>query len=299
MHPMTSTTIRDVPFPPDPNPRKPRLVAPPGSWDTHFHIYGPPDRFPYAENRGFTPPAAPIEHWQSVSAAIGIERGVVVTPGIHGSNPAATLDAIARSGGRLRGMIRADPALTANDVEALHAGGIRGVRFPFAKELGRDFDVNVVRTSVPQLAARRWITAFQIDDDMIERYADIIAGIPLPTVIDGFAGLSPGRGLDQPAFRTLLDVLAKPHVHLKLFVADRNLRNGERYEDIVAMSRAAIAKAPDRIIWGSDWPHSYIYKAGDMPNDGDLIDMLLDFAPDEGVRKKILVDNPTRLFDFD
>src|ERR1019366_7243519 len=104
---------------------------------------------------------------------------------------------------------------------------------------------------------------------------------------------------DQPAFRTLLDLLSKPNVFLKLMCADRLICDGERYADIVAMSRAVIDKAPDRIVWGSEWPHAYVYEANAMPNDGDPINMLLDFAPDEVVRNKILVDNPKRLFDFD
>jgi predicted TIM-barrel fold metal-dependent hydrolase len=93
--------------------------------------------------------------------------------------------------------------------------------------------------------------------------------------------------------------LAKPNVYLKLICPDRFLHVGQRYEDVVAMARAVIAKAPDRIIWGSDWPHSYVFEANAIPNDGDLIDMLLDFAPDETVRHKILVENPKRLLDFD
>jgi predicted TIM-barrel fold metal-dependent hydrolase len=288
----------DVPFPPDPNPRKPRLVTPPGSWDAHFHVYGPPHLFPYAEHRGFTPAASPIEHWLSVSAALGIERGVLVTPGIHGSDPAVTLDAIVKADGRIRGFIRADASVTMDDVKRLHRGGIRGVRFPFAKELGRTFDANLMQTVVPRIAARQWIAEFQIDDDTLERHADAIGNVPLPTLIDGFAGIEPGRGLDQPALRTLLDLLDRPHVYLKLMSADRELHKGQRYEDIVALARTIVERAPGRIVWGSDWPHSYLFEANAVPNDGDLIDMLLDFIPDAGVRKNVLADNPARLFDF-
>src|ERR1700722_5424664 len=127
------TTHLDIPFPPDPNPRKPRMTVPPGSWDTHFHIFGPPNLFPDAESRRYSPPTAPIEHGLSGSSAIGIERGFVVTPSVHDLDPAVTLDAIGRSEGRIRGMIRANANLTASDIKRLHEGGIRGLRFPFAK----------------------------------------------------------------------------------------------------------------------------------------------------------------------
>jgi predicted TIM-barrel fold metal-dependent hydrolase len=286
----------DVPFPPDPNPRTPNFRVPRGSWDTHFHLYGPPHRFPYADTRLRTPPAAPIEHWWSTSAAIGIERGVTVTPGIHGSNNDATLDAIERSEGRLAGMIRSNSELTAADVAGLHRRGVRGMRFAFATR-GRDaFDERELWANLANIEPSGWVVALLMDGHVLERHAEVVANLPVPTVIDGFAGISPGRGVDQPAVRTLLDVLRRPNVHLKIMCPDRELHAGERYEDVVALVRAIVATAPDRVMWGSDWPHSYVYEAGKVPNDGDLLGMLSDFVPDEHVRSKILVDNPTRLF---
>jgi predicted TIM-barrel fold metal-dependent hydrolase len=292
---MTTTHV-DIPFPPDPNPKKPTLVAPPGSWDTHFHIFGPPDRFPYSENRRYTPPTAPIEHWLSISKAIGIERGFLVTPSVHDLDPAVTLDAIARSDGRLRGMVRADSRMTKDDVKRLNAGGIRGLRFPFAKVVRRKFDAAEFHANIAIIESSGWVVEFQIDGSALDEHAELIGNVPLPTIIDDFAGLEPKDGLDQPGFRTLLDLLANPNVYLKLICADRHMAEGSSYESIVAMSRAVIEKAPGRIIWGTDWPHSYVFRANEMPNDGDLIDMLLDFAPDEAVRKQILVDTPNRLF---
>ena len=296
---MSHTNRRDdVPFPPDPNPNAPNFTVPSGSWDTHFHLYGPPERFPYAETRLFTPPAAPFEHWQRISAAIGIARGVTVTPGVHGHNNDVTLDAVERSEGTVRGVIRANAALSAQDVAALHRRGVRGVRFTFAEHLGQMFDMKLLETSLALVEPCGWVMQFLIDGDAIERRADAIGALPLPVVLDSYAGISAGRGLDQPAVRTLFDLLARPNIYLKMMCADRDLHAGERYENIVALSRAIIAHAPDRVIWGSDWPHSYLYEANRVPNDGDLLSMLSDFAPEESVRKKILVDNPARVFDF-
>lgn len=291
------TTHADIPFPPDPNPKKPRLQVPRGSWDTHFHVFGPPNRFPYAEARRYTPPTAPIEHWLSVMSAIGIERGFLVTPSVHDLDPAVTLDAIARSDGRVLGMIRANANLTGEEVRRLHRGGIRGLRFPFAAKVRRSFDEREFRANISIIEPLAWVVEFQIDGNALEEHGDLIGNVSLPTVLDEFAGVQPKNGLDQPAFRTLLDLMAKPNMWLKLIAPDRYLAEGTAYEDIVAMARAIIVAAPDRVVWGSDWPHSYVFRANAMPNDGDLIDMLLDFAPDEAQRRKILVDNPTRLFD--
>ncbi len=286
-------------LPPDPYPRKPRLVAPPGSWDTHFHVWGPPHLFPYAESRRYTPPAAPVEHYLAIASAIGIERGVMVQPSIHGTETAVTVDAIAKSDGRLRGMIRADPDLSEAEVKKLHAAGVRGLRFNFASALGGAFDEGQFHRIVSRIESASWVVDLQIDYNIIVERAELIRRVPLPVVIDCFGRVDPRKGLDQPALRTLLDLIGEPHVWVKIHGADRFMSRGVRFEDIVLMARALIAKAPDHVIWGTDWPHSGVFEPNRMPNDGDLIDMLLDFAPDETVRNKILVDNPALLFDFD
>lgn len=286
----------DVTFPPNPNPSTPKLKAPPGSWDTHFHVYGPPNIFPYSDSRRYTPPTAPVEHWLKLAAAIGIERGVMVQPSVHGTDTAITLDAVKKSDGRLRGMIRANSKMTPEEVRRLHAGGVRGIRFPFAKKVRGTFDESEFNRNVALVEPVGWAVDFQIDGDMLEEHVDLIGNVPLPTIIDGFGGVEPQRGLDQPAFRTLLDLLSRSSMWLKLSGFDRHLRAGVKYDDIVAMARAVVAKAPDRIIWGTDWPHSEIFEPNLTPDDGKLLDMLLDFAPSPTVRQKILVDNPARLF---
>jgi predicted TIM-barrel fold metal-dependent hydrolase len=287
-----------VNYPPNPNPSKPRLKAPPGSWDTHFHVYGPPQVFPYSEQRRYTPPTAPVEHWLNLANWLGIERGVMVQPSVHGTDTAITFDAVEKSDGRLCGMIRADNSLTEAEVRRLHKGGVRGLRFPFAAKVRGQWDEDAFHRNVARIAPMGWVVDFQIDGDMLERHAELIRKVPLPTVIDGFAGIEPSGGLDQPAFRVLLDLLGEKHIWLKLIGADRHIREGCSHESIVAMSRAVIAKAPDRMIWGTDWPHSEVWQLGLMTDDGKLLDMMLDFCPDEAVQKRILADNPQRLFGF-
>ncbi len=133
-----------VPFPPDPNPRKPRFTPPPGTCDTHFHVFGPPEVFPYVESRLYTPPAAPIEHYLSMAKTIGMERGVLVVPAVHGFENEVMHDALAKAEGRLRGMIRANPNLSEADNRALHAQGVRGIRFNFVQQLGGEFDADTM-----------------------------------------------------------------------------------------------------------------------------------------------------------
>ena len=287
-----------VNFPPDPNPRKLRFAPPPGTCDTHFHIYGPPHLFPYVEERLYTPPAAPIEHWFLIAKAVGIERGILVQPNVHGFAPAVTLDALARSDGRLRGMIRADPSLTAADVKALHGKGVRGIRFNFARHLGGKFDADRFRRIVGTVAPQGWPVDLHIDADLIEERAELIRWVPVPVVIDHFGRVDGRLGVDQPAFRVLLDLAGEGNVYVKISGADRLMARGSTYDNVVALARALIARAPDRIVWGTDWPHSNVFEPNRTPNDGDLMNMMLDFAPDEAVRHGILVDNPARLFGF-
>ena len=287
-----------VPFPPDPNPRSPRFVPPPGTCDTHFHVFGPPQVFPYVESRLYTPPAAPIEHYLAMASAIGVERGILVVPAVHGFENAVMHDAIAKSDGRLRGMIRASKSLSEADNKALHAQGVRGIRFNFINRLGGAFDKEGMMRIVSRITALPWAVDLHIEAHLIEENAELIRRIGMPVIIDHFGQADPAKGIDQPAFRVLLDLLGEPHVWVKISTADRQLVIGKRYEDIVTLARALIARAPDRIIWGTDWPHAYVFEPGKMINDGDLMSMMLDFAPDETVRRKVLVDNPARLFDF-
>ena len=285
-------------FPPDPNPRKPRFVVPPGSWDTHLHVYAP-HLFPFAEKRRAIPPAAPVEHYLKISSAIGLQRGVIVQPSVHGNSTEVVLDAVAKSEGRLRGMIIAKPTLTANQVKALHAGGVCGLRFTARRKQGNSFDRELFHRTAELVKPYRWSLDLQIDDDTIIEIADMIRDAPLPVIIDTFGYIDARKGMDQPALRTLLDLLGGKDFYVKIHGANRFLAWGVPYGQIVELARTLIGKAPNRILWGTDWPHPGVFEPNQMPNDGDLINMLLDFAPDETVRNKILVDNPAHLFDFD
>ena len=186
-----------VTFPPDPNPRKPRLVAPPGSWDTHFHVYAP-HLFPFAEKRRYTPPAAPVEHYLQIASAIGIERGVIVQPSVHGTNTAVTVDAVAKSSGRLCGMIRSDPKLTADDVRTLDAARDPGpCVFRYHAILGDSLEEDVFLHNVALMEPVGWVVDMQIDSDVMVARADMIRRVRLPVIIDTWGRVDPRDGLDQ------------------------------------------------------------------------------------------------------
>ncbi|MCH7916043.1 MAG: amidohydrolase family protein [Deltaproteobacteria bacterium] len=292
-------------MPPDPNPRKPRFTPPPNSCDTHAHVFGPPEKFPFAPTRQYTPPAAPIEHYLNMLAVIGIDRGVVVQPSAHGFDNTATLDAIAKKGGRFRGIARVDDTTTAEELKGLHEGGIRGVRFNLLDRSAGNIKLMVFDRVIERLVEFGWSVDLHIDPKNLVEQEGRIRAIPVPVVFDHLARINPADGLGQEAFQLLLDFLKDERFWVKLSAVDKISRTDSRsdkglfYTDVVPFARALIEAAPDRVIWGTDWPHSNIFVPGKTPNDGDLLDLLSEFAPDESVRHKILVDNPSRLYGFD
>lgn len=295
---MSDTRLR-VNYPPDPNPRPPKFTPPPGACDSHFHVYGPPHIFPYVENRRSTPPAAPIEHYLAMAGVLGMTRGVLLNPNVHGFETDVVVDALAKGEGRLRGVINANPDLTAAEIMALHGAGVRGMRFNFTHAHGKAFAEDDFVRAIGKFAHLPWSVDLHTDVDTVVARADALDRAPLPVVIDHFARADGAAGTDDPGFRVLLDLLAGGNVWMKISGADRLMMRGAKFADIAAMARVLVARAPDRILWGTDWPHSERYKPGEMPNDGDLLDMLADYAPDAATRNKILVDNPKALFGFD
>jgi predicted TIM-barrel fold metal-dependent hydrolase len=291
--------IDRVPLPSDPNTRAPRFKAPPGSWDTHFHIFGPPHLIPYDVNRPYTPPAAPIEHWLGMAAVLGIQRGVMAQPVVHGYDNAQILHTLRVGEGRLRAFVRDNPDISSDEIERLHLAGVRGVRFSFKETLQGRFDEARLNSIVARVEPHRWILDFHIGANDVVRYAETLRKLPLPVIIDHFGGVISRTGINQSALNALLDLADEPHIWVKFAAHDRMLHRGARFDDIVSVARQIIERTPDRVIWGTDWPHPYLFRHGDVPNDGDLMNMLLDFAPEEAARQKILADNPARLFGDD
>ncbi len=283
---------------PDPRPDPLAFRPPPGACDTHFHVFGPSDRFPYAPDRRYTPPDSPLEDYFVLMEKLGIERGVVVHPNLHGSDNAVTLDAVARSDGRFLGIVKLEASAAFEDLRRLDALGVRGVRFAFNPRHGGTFDSDLFDRAAGWCARLGWQIELHSAPEDLVRLAGRLARAGVPVVIDHFGRVDVSLGLDQEPFRVLLDLAKERHVWVKLTGADRISRTGPPYGDVVPFARALIAAAPDRVVWGTDWPHSAYFDRAGMPNDGALMNLMVAFAPDARARVRILVDNAARLFGF-
>jgi len=282
--------------PPDPNTRKPKYTPPPLACDAHCHIFGPASKFPYAEDAPYVPPDSPFEALQRLHKVLGIERAVIVHASCHGSDMRVTLDGIARSKGAYRGTAIIDEGYTEKDFQRMHDGGIRGVRFNFVKHLGGRPDMQFFQKTIQRIQAMGWHLILHLDATDLVEFEDMFKRIPVPMVIDHMGRVKAAGGLEQQPFRILLSSMKNPNMWVKICGAERVSSMGPPFTDAVPFAQALIAAAPERILWGTDWPHPNV--GAHMPNDGDLVDLFPRMAPDPGVQRKILVENPARLYGF-
>ena len=240
-----------------------------------------------------------------MTAIIGMERAVVVQPSVHGLDNSATLDAIAKSQGRFRGVGRIDDKTPKAELQRLHDCGIRGVRFNLLDRPRGNVKLDVLDRCVEHVVDLGWSIDLHIDMKNLLDQEKRIRAMPVPVVIDHIARVKPSEGLQQAGFQLLLDLLNLKHVWVKVSGADKICNTkvhsyfGLPFIEVIPFARMVIAAAPARIIWGTDWPHSNNFAAGHTPNDGDLVDLLAAFAPDAQTRRKILVENPAALYRFD
>jgi predicted TIM-barrel fold metal-dependent hydrolase len=282
-------------LPPDPDPVKPALLMPPGACDAHCHVFGPAARFPYAADRSYTPPDAPVEHLRKLHARLGISRAVIVHASCHGSEMDVTLDAIASSGGAYRGVAVVKDDVTDQELSRLHSGGIRGIRFNFVKHLGGVPDLAVFHRLQKRVKPLGWHIVLHFDAGDILEQRELLERIDVPFIIDHMGRVKAADGIDQQPFQALLALFRNnPLAWIKICGAERVSVGKRPFRDAVPFAQALIAIDPDRLLWGTDWPHPNISK--DMPNDGELVDLLGEMCPDPAVRRRILVDNPTHMY---
>ncbi|MFC6337571.1 amidohydrolase family protein [Pseudomonas sp. CCM 7891] len=279
---------------PDSNPAKPKQPLPVGAWDAHCHVFGPAADFPYAEDRSYTPPDAPFETLRALHAHLGFTRGVIVQASCHGSDNRAMLDAIARSEGRYRGVAIVDGSETDEHLAQMDAGGVRGVRFNFVAHLGGAPDLEVFDSTVDRLADLGWHVVLHLDAQDIVTYADRLARIPVPFIIDHMGRVKAQDGLEQQSFLALQQLMENPLAWVKVCGAERVSAGRRPFDDAIPFAAKLIELAPDRVLWGTDWPHPNISQ--EMPNDGELVDLMFSFCSDPVLRQKLLVDNPLKLY---
>lgn len=279
---------------PDPSPSRPLQALPDGAWDAHCHVFGPAAVFPYAADRSYTPPDAPFETLRSLHDHLGFSRGVIVQASCHGSDNRAMLDTIARSEGRYRGVAIVNGSESDEQLAELDAGGVRGVRFNFVAHLGGAPDLDVFDTTVDRLADLGWHVVLHLDAQDILTYADRLARIPVPFVIDHMGRVKAQDGVGQKAFQTLQQLMENPLAWVKVCGSERVSAGRRPFDDAIPFAERLIEIAPDRVLWGTDWPHPNITK--DMPDDGALVDLMFRFCVDPEKRQKLLVDNPLKLY---
>jgi predicted TIM-barrel fold metal-dependent hydrolase len=299
MRPSTENKIIMNPIPDCLGPRPLRLAParqlPQGAWDTHFHALGPQSRFPYAAKRKYSPPDAPLEDCLRFHDALGIEHGLVVHANTHGFDNSVDLDAVGRSGGRYYGVVRLDRNASAQSCADLHAKGCRGVRFAFNPQHGGSLDCAVFDHVMRCIDGLGWFVELHFDGQEIPAMKAWLESIPGQVVVDHFGRIDVGLGVEQEPFQVLLSLVGRGNFWIKLSGADRISRLGYPYADVAPFASALTALRADRLLWGSDWPHTGYFDSARVPDDAQLVDSLFELVPDERARQLILVENPVRL----
>jgi 2-pyrone-4,6-dicarboxylate lactonase len=284
---------------PDPHPRKPSLALPPRACDCHAHICGPRSRYAYSPARIYTPPDALLPDYRRMLDTLGVERAVLVQPSVYGTDNAALFDALASDPARLRGVAVVEPDVPQAELERLHRAGVRGVRCNIVdvKEGKGSLPMQALRALAEKIQAFGWHIEFLLHADEFPDLDRAFDGFPADVVFGHLGYMRTGSGLDAAGFRALLRLIERGRAWVKLTGPYRiSDAAASPYADVTPFARALVAAAPERIVWGSDWPHVMVKTA--MPNDGTLCELLADWVPDARARRSILVDNPARLYGF-
>ncbi len=281
---------------PDPDTKTPSYQPPLGACDAHCHIFGPGAAYPYAADRSYTPPDAPLARFKELQTTLGLTRAVLVNASCHGTDNTVILDAIAQSGGSYRGVANVGGSISDAELAQLNDGGIRGIRFNFVQHLGGTPDMDVFHDLVERIVPLGWHVVLHFDAADLLDFGAMLRSLPVPFIIDHMGRVPTRDGLDQKPFAILLDTARMGNCWIKICGAERISSAGPPFTDAVPFAQAVLEVAPDRTLWGTDWPHPNIKRH--MPNDGDLVDLIPLFMPDAALRQKVLVDNPHRLYGF-
>ena len=287
----------------------PAFEIPAGACDCHVHVFPDPARFPFFAGRSYTPPVATAAELLQLQRDLRLSRVVIVQPSVYGVDNRATLDGMRELGpDRARGVAVIDGSTTPAQLDELHQAGIRGVRVNLetAGVVDPAASGQKLKAAVEQVKARGWHVQTYTRLSIIEALKDQLMQMPVPLVVDHFGGARGELGVSQPGFAALVDLVKAGRAYVKISGAYRSSNAAPDFADVAPLAQALIAANPDRIVWGTDWPHpnSSLQKAATeisepFPiDDGRLLNQLAAWAPDAATRRKILVDNPARLYGF-
>jgi predicted TIM-barrel fold metal-dependent hydrolase len=290
--------IRDC-LPPDRNPRKPKLVLPKGAVDTHVHVFEP--GYKLSAGRGYNPPDSTLADLKHLHATLGIDRVVFTQPSVYGVDNAAILNGMvtlnAETPNRARAVVAITMDVTEDELAALDARGVRGVRLNTDNKGGMPIEMSAIPDLAARIAPFGWHIEFLFPGKDIIALMPTLSAVRVPISIAHFAYQPAVAGVGAPGFKALLELMRRGNAWMKISGANRvSATDLPPYDDVKPMAQALIAAAPERILWGTDWPHPNKYLVN--PNDGDLVDAFGDWVSDEAMRRKIMVDNPAALYRF-
>ncbi len=280
-----------------PAPTKPRFTPLPGAVDAHCHVFGPGDQFPYAPERKYTPCDAGREQLFALRDFLGLSRNVVVQATCHGTDNRAMVDALVHSGGLARGVATVGANVTRDNLAAMHEAGVRGVRFNYVKRLVDPKPDAYYRGIIDRIAEFGWhIVVYFEAADLSEKW-DFFISLPTTVVVDHMGRPDVNKSPDGPEFARFLDFMERPNIWSKVTCPERLSKlSPPTYDDFVPFARTVVERFPDRVLWGTDWPHPNLNMVRHMPDDGWLVDMIPRIAPTTELQRKLLVDNPMRLY---
>lgn len=278
-----------------PNPKKPSLKLPAGAIDAHCHIFGPADTFPYAPERKYTPCDAGKDKLFALRDYLGFERNVIVQATCHGKDNTALIDALSASNGKARGIATVGPDITMDELKEMDAAGVRGVRFNFVKRLVDDTPKEVFLNIANKIKTLGWHIVVYFEAQDLEELEPFLKQLPTTIVVDHMGRPDVAKGVNHPDFQSFIRLMEEnENIWTKVTCPERLSVQGPPYDDVVDFGAEIVARFPDRVIWGTDWPHPNM--KSHMPDDGILVDHISRIAPAEEQRQKLLVDNPMRLY---
>jgi len=279
-----------------PNPSRPRFAVPPGAVDAHCHVFGPGRLFPYAPERKYTPCDAPKEKLWQLRDLLGFERNVIVQATCHGADNRAVVDALLSSDGRARGVVTVRGDITDAELRELDRAGVRGVRFNFVRRLVDTTPRDVLERIAARVAPLGWHVVLYFEAADLPELQQFVARLPAPVVIDHMGRPDVTKAIDGPEFERFVDLMSRRRdIWSKVSCPERLSTSGPpAYTDVVPFARRIVETFSDQVLWGTDWPHPNL--KSHMPDDGQLVDFIPTIAVTPELQRKLLVDNPMRLY---